>query len=414
MIGCLLIVVMAQGAMADCPASDLSGDCFVGLEDFAILAEQWLDEGVMPYSDLTKDYIAAMEGEMSTANIDASDGNEFMPGTYFIYKTDEGRFGKFMVENYEPDENCRLTIKWVTYNADGTVYSNGRGLIIRGTYSCDLDAGSETSTGRDWRWNLQSSTTRWLDPYNGAKFKLMYRAIAPDGVVLVYIDASASSGYEGYMSKYETTNDQYCQYLNAALADGEITVYNNIVYAASDAGHDEPYFDTYAASSYSQITYGGGTFSVRTRDTHYMGNHPVVKVSWYGATAFCNYYGYRLPTEWEWQAVADYDGSYTYGCGTSIDHNKANYGLDNPLGLSGYPYTSPVDHYSSYGYGMNDMAGNILEWTCSWSSSSHSYLFVRGGHWGSTATYCQVTYRSGYTPSYRNRYIGFRLLLDLN
>lgn len=416
MIGCLLVVVMAQGAMADCPSMDATGDCLVNLEDFAVFASQWLDEGVMPYSDLTKDHIAAMEAEMSTASIDASDGNEFMPGTYFIYKTDEGRFGKFMVENYEPDESCRLTIKWATYNADGSVFSQGARLVIRGTWTCDLDFGLETVTGKDWNWVLQTSTVRRLFPQNGAKFKLMHRAIAPDGMVWVYIDASASSGYDGYMSKYETTNDQYCQYLNAALADGEITVYNNIVYAASDTDHDKPYFDTYAADTDSQIIYSGGTFSVRTRDSYYMGNHPVVEVSWYGGTAFCNYYGYRLPTEWQWQAVADYDGSYNYGCGTIIDHNKANYDDVNPLNLSNYPYTSPVDHYLSYGYGMNDMAGNVREWTDSWYSSNHSSRgrVLRGGCWGNSAPYCQVTYRFYGMPSIRDDGVGFRLVLDLN
>ena len=43
-------------------------------------------------------------------------------------------------------------------------------------------------------------------------------------------------------------------------------------------------------------------------------------VTWYGATAICNYYGYRLPTELEWQAVADYEGEFNYGCGIDIDN----------------------------------------------------------------------------------------------
>ncbi|RKY24990.1 MAG: hypothetical protein DRP62_02435 [Planctomycetota bacterium] len=100
----------------------------------------------MPYSELRRAHIAAMEAGMSTASIDSSDGNEFMPGTYFIYKTDEGRFGKFMVENYEPDENHCLIIRWVTYNADGSVYSSGDRLVIRVSWYCDLDEGLETSS----------------------------------------------------------------------------------------------------------------------------------------------------------------------------------------------------------------------------------------------------------------------------
>jgi len=242
-------------------------------------------------------------------------------------------------------------------------------------------------------------------------------SVGPDGMVWVYINDSGVSGHEGFvgeMSKYETTNAQYCQFLNVALASGDIYVDSSIVYGAdgSNSGADfvgEVYFDTYAASSYSQITYSAGVFSVRSRDGYSMANHPVVEVSWYGATAFCNYYGYRLPTEWEWQAVADYDGSYTYGCGTTIDHSKANYDYDNPLGLSSSPYTSPVDHFSSYGYGMNDMAGNVFEWTNSWYSDSHSYRVLRSVAWYGINSYCTVLYRTNYYPGGTRSSHGFRV-----
>jgi formylglycine-generating enzyme required for sulfatase activity len=145
-----------------------------------------------------------------------------------------------------------------------------------------------------------------------------------------------------------------------------------------------------------------------------MANHPVVEVSWYGATAFCNYYGYRLPTEWEWQAVADYNGSYTYGCGTTINQSKANYyasGYANPLNLSSYPYTSPVNHYSSYGYGMNDMAGNVWEWTdsCYYAGCDYGYRVLRGGSWNDYGYGCTVSYRHYYNPLSSNSSLGFRV-----
>jgi len=60
----------------------------------------------------------------------------------------------------------------------------------------------------------------------------------PEDIIWVYINDLGVSGHEpfnGYMSKYETTNAQYCQYLNAAKADDLITVYtDNKVYATSD------------------------------------------------------------------------------------------------------------------------------------------------------------------------------------
>jgi len=249
----------------------------------------------------------------------------------------------------------------------------------------------------------------------------------PDGMVWVFIDDSGAGmkdeygnpisdgGFTGYMSKYETTNAQYCRYLNSALADGLITLYDNVVYALSDTDHNEPYFDTYAPDSDSQITYSGGTFSVRTRDGHDMSNHPVVEVSWYGATAFCDYYGYRLPTEWEWQAVADYDGSFTYGCGTTIDQSKANYCDANPLGLSDCPYTSPVGYYPAYGYDMCDIAGNVWEWTSSryYSDFSPGYpvlRVLRGGSWGNLVSSLRSSYRGRLNPARRYFSIGFRVV----
>ena len=148
-------------------------------------------------------------------------------------------------------------------------------------------------------------------------------------MVWVYIDDPGVEGHEGFtgeMSKYETTNAQYCRFLNAALDSGDIIVDANNVYGAngSNDGADfvgEIYFETYPMDTDSQITYSGGTFSVRSRDGYDMSYHPVLELSWYGATAFCNYYDYRLPTIWEWRAVADYDGTFNYGCGTTIDYS---------------------------------------------------------------------------------------------
>jgi len=158
-----------------CENTDLNWNTTVEFADFAVFAADWLFIG---YKDIDAADIAAMEDQMSTDAIDGSDGNDFWPGTYFIYKTNLGRYGKFIVENLDKSQNNQLTIAWVTYEADGSVYSSGSGLIIRGTWSCDLDEGQEVPvTGdRDWSWAQITSTTRRLYPLNGARFKLMYRA----------------------------------------------------------------------------------------------------------------------------------------------------------------------------------------------------------------------------------------------
>ncbi len=228
----------------------------------------------------------------------------------------------------------------------------------------------------------------------------------------------SEEGFSGQMSKYETTNAQYCQFLNAAKATGDITVSGDYVYGAngSNIGADfvgQVYYNlagsgwTYNGATNggaARINYSGGSFSI---DSGFE-NHPVTYVSWYGSTAFCNYYGYRLPTEWEWQAVADYDGSYTYGCGTSINTSIANCnGSNHPDG------TTIVGAFGTYGYGMCDMAGNVWEWTSSIYSGSSRVL--RGGSWTFPPNYgCDVSSRYEGNPDLAHHILGFRVVLDIS
>ena len=257
------------------------------------------------------------------------------------------------------------------------------------------------------------------------------------------------------MSKYEITNQQYCDFLNSA----DVNVVRGVVYASSDSRNDYPYFDTYSADSDSQITYSEYTFSVRTRDTNDMNDHPVVEVSWYGAAAYCNWRsqqegyqacydlsnwkrdfsknGYRLPTEGEWEYAARGDCHEPYykypWCSNSIDCNKANCGPDtycNPLELSDTPYTSPVGYYSANNYGLFDMAGNVKEWCNDWYDAdyydaspygnptgpdSSTYRVLRGGWLNyDYARGCRVSSRHRENPNNRSNSYGFRVVLDLN
>lgn len=241
----------------------------------------------------------------------------------------------------------------------------------------------------------------------------------------VYISDPGVTGHEGftgYMSKYETTNAQYCEFLNAAKASGDIEVdtINNIVLGAngSNTGEDfvgQLYYDfagpgdTYDGAingGSARINWTGSTFTV---DSGFE-NHPVTYVNWYGATAFCNYYGYRLPTEWEWQAVADYDGSYTYGCGMTIDTSIANIlGSNHPDG------TTIVGTFGAYGYGICDMAGNLYEWTssCYYADCSGGRRVGRSGAWADDVQYCAVSSRYYGDPNHLSHAIGFRVCLGL-
>jgi len=241
-----------------------------------------------------------------------------------------------------------------------------------------------------------------------------------NGMTWVSISDPGVSGHEGFngeMGKYETTNAQYCQFLNAAMDSNDITVDGDYVKGAdgSNSGADfvgEVYYDlagpgwTYNGATNggaSRINWTGSSFTVDSG----FDNHPVTYVDWYGSTAFASYYGWRLPTEWEWQAVADNTVAdpYAYGCGPSINNNIANY--NNSTHPDG---TTVVGAFGTYGYGMCNMAGNVWEWTDSWYSDSHSSRVIRGGCWSSHDFYCPVSYRGDYYPPLLTGHdIGFRV-----
>ncbi|MBW8035235.1 MAG: SUMF1/EgtB/PvdO family nonheme iron enzyme [Planctomycetes bacterium] len=221
-------------------------------------------------------------------------------------------------------------------------------------------------------------------------------------------------GFTGEMSKYETTNAQYCQFLNAALDSSDITVgVDDKVYGADGSNSRADFvgqvFYNLAGSGYTfneatkggaaRINYNGSSFTVDSG----FNNHPVTYVSWYGSAAFASYYGYRLPTEWQWQAAADYDGSYTYAHGPgAINNSLANYtGSTHPYG------TTTVGAYGSiHDYGMCDMAGNAWEWTD--SIYSGRYHVVRGGSWSANDHDCTVSGRDYYPRNTYNN-VGFRV-----
>ena len=285
--------------------------------------------------------------------------------------------------------NRRITI-WVM--AAGSCFINSQ-VILAACPSADL-------TG-DCRVDFEDfavMANQWLFEF------------APDPCGMVWVDINEPN-FIGEMSKDETTNAQYCQFLNAALASGDIIVDANVVKGASGSNSGEDFVgDSYYYLAGSGLTYNGATNGGAARINYSGGvftvdigfdNHPVTYASWYGSTAFASYYGWRLPTEWEWQAVADHYGEFNYGCGESINNSIANYyNSTHPDG------TTVVGSFGTYGYGMCDMAGNVWEWT---STVSGSYRVLRGGCWSNHASFCEVSPRYYYNPSSTSSNIGFRV-----
>ena len=217
----------------------------------------------------------------------------------------------------------------------------------------------------------------------------------------VYVDAF-------YMDKYEVTNAEYAEFLNAKgkHTDGSITWYN-------------------IGQSHSRIEYVSGEYRAKTG----YANHPVTYVSWYGAMAYAEWKGKRLPTEAEWEKAARGNLSgLKYPWGNTIDSGKANYNHH-------IKDTTAVGKYTANGYGLFDMSGNVWEWcldeynagfyaisparnplsganSIQWILDNYTGIksnrVLRGGSWGNNATSVRCAYRLNRTPTNASNALGFR------
>ncbi len=230
----------------------------------------------------------------------------------------------------------------------------------------------------------------------------------PGGMEWVHLNLSE---FTGQMSQFLVTNSQFCTFLNAALSTGDIIVDCNHVKGAGSSVTPKSFigqvYYNLAGTGWNgfEVNYGGASrihfsgYSFSVVDD--FREHPVTYVSWYGATAFCNYYGYRLPTDREWKAAARYDDTYKYGCGPRINSKIANYrDSKHPHG------TTAVGEFGMYGFGLADMAGNVWEWT---SSESDHYRILHGGSWLHCDFHCSISLPFFVRAASTLSHIGFRV-----
>jgi len=171
-------------------------------------------------------------------------------------------------------------------------------------------------------------------------------------------------------------------------------------------------------------------------------NHPVVQVAYPDAAAYARWAGRRLPTEPEWEYACRGGSATTYAWGdeerpggqlmANTWQGRFPYRNDGALGWKG---TSPVGTFPPNAFGLNDMIGNVWEWTTTEFSAHHRLdqppksccappgpadpsvsQTLKGGSHLCAPEYChryRPAARSPQSQDTATTHIGFRCVMDV-
>ncbi len=173
-------------------------------------------------------------------------------------------------------------------------------------------------------------------------------------------------------------------------------------------------------------------------------NQPVAMMSYNDAVAFVDWLSareklpYKLPTEAQWEYAARGgipNGQFPWG-DSLPDGRRANYADSNTdfewrdrNADDGYKYVAPVGTYEPNGYGLYDMAGNVLQWVRDYYREDYyrfspeidpegpdhaEFRVMRGGDWTFGPVNLRCAFRGWSRPDLAFQNGGFRVAIEFS
>jgi formylglycine-generating enzyme required for sulfatase activity len=214
------------------------------------------------------------------------------------------------------------------------------------------------------------------------------------------------------MEVTEVTYQQYLTFLNSMGAGSH-----------RNGCLGQPCIQTLSDSETSNVTFDSQNYSVNAAIVDF----PVTNVTWYGAQAYCQSIGRRLPTEAEWERAARGDLGYVYPWSNEWSpDNSATRRSTTEEKVSVGTFSEVFSPY-----GVLNLAGNAAEWVSDWYSpnfysrpeaagpdpagpATGTEKVTRGGSWDTVPFYTRTVHRQSRDPLSPTAAIGFRCVADAN
>jgi formylglycine-generating enzyme len=212
-----------------------------------------------------------------------------------------------------------------------------------------------------------------------------------------------------YIGKYEVTNAEFVEFLNAK---GNQLEGHSVWIDLGGKWQDLK----------CRIYQEGDKFKVESAYEDF----PVNFVSWYAANAYCKWRGGRLPTEAEWEYAAR---------GGKLANKKSIQETEGHLEKYAWSFVNSEGNIHQKGQkqsnilGIHDIFGNLWEWCNDFYNQDYykirgklnpqgpkngDFKVIRGGSWTNKSEMMRISNRNAVNPTSNKINIGFRIVYDLD